>query len=256
MSDAPTPDAAAAAQPLPTYTYPLRDHGGHLVAEVAGRQLLIDTGAPLSVGPVDVDIAGRTPALNRSFIGITAEDVSREIGTRIDALIGMNVLADYDVRFDVPAKQFVMTQARLALGAAALPITLSGWVPRITALFGARRGVRLLFDTGASLSYLRRTLVGGFAVRRTAEDFYPGFGHFTTPVYRVPFVIGAASCALDFGVLPELLELGLLAGGADGILGSQVLSERVAVLAPRRRLLGMIRTVAPFTGCVRGGTVH
>jgi hypothetical protein len=238
------------------FSYALRVHAGHLIAEVAGRRLLLDTGAPLSIGPEPLEIAGRRVEPNRGFLGVTIDALQADVGTPIDALIGMDVLREYDLRIDAPAGRLEMTPDDLELDDRALPLSELGWIPMVKAMFSPRRQASLLFDTGASLSYLRRELLRGCRAHGEAEDFYPGFGRFTTPVYRLLFVLGSRTYYADFGVLPQLLELALIAEGSDGILGSELLLERPAVLAARRGLLSFGGNGIDVGTCIRDGDVH
>lgn len=240
----------------PTFAYRLFLRAGHLIAEVAGRRLLIDTGSPVSIGPVDIEFAGQSWSLIRRFLGVSTADLQAHLGTPIDALIGMNALLDFDLRFDLPAGRLEMTRGRFAIDPAAAAIRFMGWIPLVGANLGAHRRARLLFDTGAQLSYLRRELLGDRAPHREAVDFYPRFGRFTTPVYRIMFAVGNHTCRGEFGVLPELLEAALLAEGADGILGVQLLADRPTILASSRQRLEIAAADAAVTGCMRPRPRH
>ena len=81
---------------------------------------------------------------------------------------------------------------------------------------------RLFFDTGAKLSYANDEIVAGLASTGRERDFYPGFGTFETDVYDVPVVLGGIEATVPCGVLPPLLRLVLLMGGAHGILGTAI----------------------------------
>jgi hypothetical protein len=55
------------------------------------------------------------------------------------------------------------------------------------------------------------------------KDFYPGFGHWETELYDIPVTIGGwAPVPTRFGVLPQLLEMGMLAGNVKAIIGADL----------------------------------
>jgi hypothetical protein len=126
----------------------------------------------------------------------------------------------------------------------------------VEGVFAGARDVSLIFDTGAKLSYVRRELLAGMNPYREAEDFYPIYRRFKTPVYRATFELGGESQEADFGVLPTLLEAALFSGRADGIIGSELLINRTVVLAARRKRLSFGPRFNPAVTVGRSLLVH
>jgi hypothetical protein len=226
-----------ASKEHPLFEYPMRMHDGHILVDSGGMTLLMDTGAPFSVGSMEFDFAGRVATPRPSFEGTTVEDLSENIGKPLDALVGMDVMADFDLCFDAPNGKLVVTSEEMEMERNALPISFVREVPVVQGSLPGERHVSLVFDTGAKLSYIGRELLAGTQSYRGAEDFYPGYGPFETAVYRVPLGLGGVEYDLDFAVLPAALERTLLPGLANGILGSEIIVDRKVVLSRRRERL-------------------
>ena len=79
------------------------------------------------------------------------------------------------------------------------------------------------------------------------DDFYPGYGGFSTEVYEDEITLEAFGSESDseeahrvttkFGVLPEMLGMSLAIGGCNGILGLKALNNQSFLYAPRRNKL-------------------
>ena len=82
------------------------------------------------------------------------------------------------------------------------------------------RNLKFFLDTGAKLSYLSASLTTNYQSIGTEEDFYPGVGKFQTDCFEIPTSLGESSFVVKYGNLPTLLQMTLLMGGTDGIIGS------------------------------------
>ena len=49
-----------------------------------------------------------------------------------------------------------------------------------------------------------------------------GYGHWETELYDIPITIGGWAVNTRFGVLPELLEIGMMTGSVKAIIGSDL----------------------------------
>jgi len=71
----------------------LKQPDRHLVIEVEGQQLLMDSGSPASVGSLSAWTSiGQTYPLIREYLGITTKFLSWQIGSNIDILLGSDIL--------------------------------------------------------------------------------------------------------------------------------------------------------------------
>ena len=232
------------------FNYSLDTESGYLIATVEGRRLLIDTGSMVTLTETSFDFIGQSLPVRESFLGFSLDGVRRGVGVPIDALIGMNILRRFDLQIDLSASRIQLNRLQTPLRSGALPITFNNRRPQLLMDFTCKPRARMLFDTGAPLSFLRSDLVVGLEPVGSEEDFYPTLGPFTTSVYRIPFTLGGMTYVADFGVLPTPVENALLAEGVDGIIGTQLIVNRPAVLAARRQLLdiGTNKALGPRLG--------
>ena len=100
---------------------------------------------------------------------------------------------------------------------------------------GANR--RMIFDTGAQISYLQNISLNTFPSAGIVNDFYPGVGQFQTETYMVDISIGTKSQQLRCGSLPELLGMTLMMAGTEGIIGNEILRNSVAGYFPKQKQL-------------------
>ncbi|HPF69197.1 MAG TPA: hypothetical protein PLQ13_00885 [Candidatus Krumholzibacteria bacterium] len=224
--------------------YPYDLVNGHVVAVVGDRRCLIDTGAPASFGrPASLEIAGRCHDLAESYLGATAEGLSAGVGGPIDTLVGTDILNRHDLGIDPATGTVAFSELPLPLPASTLPLRTVLGIPAVTAHVGGEP-TGLIFDTGAKLSYLDPELTRDLPVTGTAQDFYPWFGAFTTPVFDADIHLAGEPITLRVGNLPLMLAMSLLLAGTAGILGSALLATHRVTYAPRRGLLGLERLEA------------
>jgi hypothetical protein len=217
--------------------YALRDVNGHLLFAVDGLTVLIDTGCPVSVGRRPAwSFLGRTHDLAPELLGVDLDVISSHVGEPLDVLLGADLLASAPFAAS-------LADGRIAFGPAPprgrgveMPLADVMGVPVVHVMAG--EGVLPLYlDTGARLSYLHSDLLAACEPGGKARDFYPGFGEFETPIFRVSVRLGGESLSLDCGRLPPLLETPLLTAGVRGILGTELFRTFDVVCdLPRSRL--------------------
>lgn len=133
----------------------------------------------------------------------------------------MDILGDYRLSFvgnrllvdDVnpPEDGFVALPTDSFMGIPVVSISVNG------------RDVKAFVDTGAKISYLNPDLLAGLPVEETVHDFYPGVGEFDVDVSSASCVLNGLPLKARFGRLPVLLQMTLMMGGVDGILGHDLL---------------------------------
>ena len=133
----------------------------------------------------------------------------------------MDILGDYRLSFvgnrllvdDVnpPEDGFVALPTDSFMGIPVVSISVNG------------RDVKAFVDTGAKISYLNPDLLAGLPVEETVHDFYPGVGEFDVDVSSASCVLNGLPLKARFGRLPVLLQMTLMMGGVDGILGHGLL---------------------------------
>lgn len=223
---------------------PLELESDHLMALLPEGRFIVDTGSPTSFGLGDsVEFAGERHPVMRELMGLDVAALRELSGIACDGLVGMDILARYDLLFDVPSGELVaetgeLPRDRFAPEGRCVALDACMGIP-IVSIDVAGASHSMFLDTGAPHSYLVRRIVGDREAIDTVADFYPGFGPFEAEIFRVPARLGDLVAVSTFGVLPELLEATLLLGGAEGIVGNEVMRERAVGLSSRRSLLGI-----------------
>lgn len=196
-----------------------------LTIESPDGTLLIDTGSPISFAKGDLML----------------REIQRYLELELDGLIGMDRLAKWDLSIATNQRTGKL-EARLLSpnqnqeeGFSRIAMETVMGIPTILIkIQGVNR--RMFLDTGADLSYLRRSLVTGSRPQGSKKDFYPMLGEFRTELYDLDLQMGGPKTSENLprwsgqlGALPEMLEL-LLPSGIDGILGLDVLQHFETVL--------------------------
>ena len=205
---------------------------GHiLVVDDRGRKVLLDTGSPFSFH-VDgaVTLGGETFSVRTSLMGVDSDYVTDNVGTRVDGLMGMDILGRTGLLIDVPGGRVVfghptdgMTRvpSRYGLGYMSVEMDIRG------------RAAKVILDTGAPTSYVSPSLTEGLAAVDTVEDFNPTVpgGRFTTPIFEYPVAFAGQSFEMRAGHLPALLRTTLTLLGVDGVVGMELLKWQPLLLA-------------------------
>ena len=200
-------------------TCPLEIFEDHPIARIDGKRCLVDTGSPVSIGEQPIWLLGAQHALQRSVMGLTAAGVSEMVGTPIDALLGADVLHAGPFLVDWNHGTIAFSRTPIPFEGAAVPTRRVMGIPIVTFRHGGEP-VSGFLDSGAKLSYMPAERAAGLPSDGEAEDFYPGFGRFTTDTVRAPVELGGFPFEARFGVLPDMLAMTLGLAGVSWILGS------------------------------------
>src|SRR5688572_22381150 len=96
---------------------------GHIIALSGQFRLLIDTGAPSSVADTSpLEFAGGSWGTLTNYMGISPESLSTSVGTTINALIGADILNQYDVLIDQTTHTLSMSEDELPLSGPSLEL--------------------------------------------------------------------------------------------------------------------------------------
>lgn len=219
---------------------------GHIVLRVDTMRLLVDTGSPFSIGETDtLTFMGRSWPVQINYLGVTTRNLCDQIGTKIDVLIGIQILQHFDITFDTASGRAVFADRIPPPAGITLPFTRFAGIPVISASVYPHELCRLFFDTGAWLSYLSEAwqLWGirllEFPKDEPAIDFYPGVGEFETPTYRVDYQLSTETVTLRTGTQLSPAACALLDEAVvDGIIGTGLLDHfRVHLLFSRNQLV-------------------
>lgn len=216
---------------------PLKVQQGHLFVDVGGEPWLLDTGAPMSFGASrKLTIAGEHFSLDASYLGLTAATLSQFVGVPCVGLLGADVLNRFDSIIDTAAGSLVVSTAELSHDGQSISLDDFMGIPIVTARIGDR-DYRMVFDTGAQISYFQDESLTQFPFAGKVTDFYPGLGQFEVDTHDVPISIGGIGFMVRCGALPGLLGMTLMMADAEGIIGNSILMGRRVGYFPRRRAI-------------------
>lgn len=223
--------------------FPLESEKGLLFVIIDKKRALLDTGAPTTFGHSDdIEICGNSHLVHDNYIGRTAGELTRTVGIEIDFLLGTDILAAYFITLDLENNTITFDAEHLVDTAGeVIPTRDVAGIPIIElAVEGVV--VPLFFDTGATLSYLDRSITMGHQGCGMVEDFYPELGYFNTQTYSLPYLFGRHEFDEKFGNLPdELEELMEMGGGVSGILGNAICHHGVVELDIRSSKMAFTR---------------
>lgn len=218
-------------------TLPLVFDHGHLFVKLEGHLWLFDTGAPTSFGAAEsLRIVGEQFGLSSSYFGLTAATLSRYVGVECSGLLGADFVGRFDHILDTAGGKLTLSKDELSHSGQSVRLDQFMGIPIVTASVGGK-GHRMFFDTGAQISYFQMDSLAEFPAAGNVTDFFPGFGQFQTDTHEVPITLGGISFTLRCGSLPGLLGATLMIAGTQGIIGNQILNDRIIGFFPRRGLL-------------------
>ena len=213
-------------------TYKLYLLNRHLFIDLPEGRALIDTGAPFSSST-----SGRLTWQNQNhgvnkggYMGFTFDKLSAEIGAQVDALLGMDLLAQTTLLFDV-AHRTLTAGDEMPSGFKAQPYELAPMsdIPLFHVELNGHPA-RVLWDTGAQFGYVTgKKFVAGKKAEPGFKDFSPMFGDLNIPnSYKLSFslaghelieTVGEAPSILGGGVSPVPMGPFLRALDIDSIIG-------------------------------------
>ena len=213
-------------------TYKLYLLNRHLFIDLPEGRALIDTGAPFSSST-----SGRLTWQNQNhgvnkggYMGFTFDKLSAEIGAQVDALLGMDLLAQTTLLFDVAHRTLTAGDEMPAgFKAQAYELAPMSDIPLFHVTLNGHPA-RVLWDTGAQYGYVTdRKFVTGKKAEPGFKDFSPMFGDLHIPQsYVLPFTlaghdlletVGEAPCVLGGGISPVPMSPFLRALDIDAIIG-------------------------------------
>ena len=187
-------------------TYKLYLLNRHLFIDHPEGRALIDTGAPFSSST-----SGRLTWQNQNhgvnkggYMGFTFDKLSAEIGAQVDALLGMDLLAQTTLLFDVANRQLTAGDD-IPEGFTAAPYSLvpTADIPMLEITLNGRKALAL-WDTGAQYGYFAADHFSeGLQTLPGFKDFSPMFGPLDiSRSYHIPFTFQGMSLVEHCGPTP------------------------------------------------------
>ena len=210
------------------------DH--HVVIKDNNRTLLIDTGSPSTLfDGEEFEFLGKR--ISKGLLNFTPDIVNELLDTHIDALVGCDILQHFAVLIDCSHASITFSDEDLSLpDGESFPLSSKIGLPCVSLNLNGLDGVFFL-DTGAKISYVKGKVLQGLTPEGQESDFYPGFGRFETPVYRIPTSIGIHEFPVNYGKLPQKLEQLFLnkLTGAAGIIGHDLFQNFTVLIDLRNK---------------------
>ena len=144
-------------------------------------------------------------------MGFTFDKLSAEIGVQVDALLGMDLLAQTTLLFDVAHRKLTAGDEMPAgFKAQAYEHAPMSDIPLFHVTLNGQPA-RVLWDTGAQFGYVTdRKFVAGAKPLAGFHDFSPMFGDLDIPLsYVLPFTLGGHELLETVGEAPHVLGGGV-----------------------------------------------
>lgn len=205
----------------------------HLIAEIDGHLLLIDTGAPTSFGACTITWEDETVDLAKRFQPRNIESLSSRVGLQLEGLIGCDLLLQRGLRIDIPNGELTFHDELPSQGDIS-QLRLIGTVTSVPAItsYVAGESTDLVVDTGAMQTFVCEHHAQGLRRVGTVEDFFPAGGDFTSYLVEMLAVVDGETYEIKPAVLPPGLESQLSSMYVTGIIGLDILQTTVFELAP------------------------
>lgn len=208
------------------------------IAWIEGKSVLINTAVPVSIA-VDPKwlLLNEVYEFSHAANGVTCELLSKALGTRVDVMLGMDVLRDLHLRTDPTRGVIQFSRLPFRSSGARLPLQVDQ-VPPLAELKMGQENLPMRLVTALKLNYIPEELAAGLSTAGSASDSLPAGLEFTTTLYKLALSFGRHTLTLNCGVPPEALRgpLGLSTG--EGVLGADLLSSVPLTLAfPDREMI-------------------
>jgi len=208
-------------------SYQINFEKGYPIINIDGLKVLIDTGITKSEGAIT-----EWYFLNTIFHLLPSPKIGKLkylnsiLDTRVDVLLGTDILHDYFVTLDLPNQRISFTN-RSMMNSEYETKMVSTWRLQVFPCTIAGNDYRVFLDSSSRLSYIKHTIAEKFSPFGEDTGFYANNGEFLTPIYQVPVNLGGTSLSLRCGVLPPRLEEELFEDRRYAIIGSELLEKFV-----------------------------
>lgn len=203
---------------------------GHPIINDGENRILVDTGAPSTIHASDsLNFCLESFGCSTNYMGLTVSKISDMLGTEITTLLGADILSDYKILLDYKNQVVEFSKQEIEIDGNQADISNFMGIP-IIKMTVDNQELKFFLDTGAKLSYLSDSLTRNYESIGTDEDFYPEVGKFQTECFEIPTVFGDNKFVVKYGNLPTRLQMTLMVGGTDGIIGFDFFNNFKVVL--------------------------
>jgi len=227
-----------------TDQYPFELSRGHIVAEINGVNVLLDTGSPLSFGDCgSLVLTGNEHRISRGSVGVSIDHIREFVGADVGAILGGDLLAGARVEICWYERQVVFSDKQDDMQPSlSTHMALLMGVPVVEIGMSGTRGTAFV-DTGATLSYVVTEHTNGLKSSGREHDFHPSIGEFDTEVFELALELCGVEFQLRVGTLPLQLALLLNLTGTSAILGNDLFGTfaRITLDYPGEILMATVR---------------
>jgi hypothetical protein len=214
---------------------PYQMENGLLFVRLGEERALVCTGVADSMSSRgQLTLEGRSFATKSQTLRMTPTSLSAEIGSRVDALLGADILSRFDYRFNPFRQELSVSTDEIHPYGYAAHLNLFRSIPIISVWVNSKE-TPMFFNTGSRLTFLAPEIAARFPQVGAARVFYPGIGWFQTPVHRVLIWMSGNDVELEVGIPPAALLETLRSAHSSGLLGCDVFQGPGVFLASRRR---------------------
>jgi len=199
--------------------FKLELYKGHPIVSDGENLILIDTGAPKTIhSSHNLKFCSESFDCSINYMGVTVFEISKMLGLEITTLLGADILSNYNILFDYQSKVIQFSEQEIDIKGIQQDILNFMGIP-IVKMKVDNQDLKFFLDTGAKLSYLSDRFTSNYVSTGKEKDFYPGVGEFQTECFEIHTFIGDHEFVVKYGNIPPFLQLTLMLGGADGIIG-------------------------------------
>ena len=212
------------------WTIDIRIEKNHLITEIDGKLLLLDSGAPHSFGRCKLEWEGEQVDLSTQMPPMPFSILQERIGLPLDGLIGCNHLLHRGMRLDIPNSTLTLhDEVPCDADACALHPIMN--VPAVTMDVG---GIpqKIIIDTGAMQTFVSKKTALELPRIGSVGDFMPTGERFTSDLVEMEAIVDKTRIAIQPAVSPDALDTLLEGVTAAGIIGLDVLKTQSFEFAP------------------------
>lgn len=196
---------------------------GFPIAEIRGRNFLIDTALPFTVADRPLLIEGRRFEVASEVMGVTTSQLSATAGFQLDGILGANVTDQFVIKIQ-PEQHTLTLDHYLDAFPQEIAVQNLGGSAIINQTIADKK-VKALLTLGTRLSYVKKNMVEGRVSIGRESDVLSVVGSIETEVFILPVTIGQRTHDFRFGVIPDQLWEFIEQANVTASIGSELLQH-------------------------------
>ncbi|MEP4149276.1 MAG: hypothetical protein ABJL54_18800 [Halioglobus sp.] len=202
---------------------------GYPIANIRGRNFLVDTGLPFTVADRPMLIEGKRFEVAPEVMGITARQMSSSIGFPVDGILGANVTDEFVLTIKPLQHQLGFDQYLDAFPVKMEIENLGGTAIMKQTIAGKR--IKAFLNLGTRLSYISPAMIEGLEPIGLQSDVLGMVGEIETEVYELPISIGRDTHSFHFGVIPTSIQHMADMANVQASIGCELLQHYALALS-------------------------